>query len=329
MKIAIYGAGAMGGWIGALLARQGVDVTLIARGPHLAAMRDNGLTLRMGGEEFVTRPFCTDDPAKAGPQDYVVIALKAHSVPPVVPRLKPLLGPETAVVTAMNGIPYWYFHKLPGPYENTRIRAVDPGDAQWNGIGPERAIGCVLWGACEVVAPGVIQHNYGDRTPIGEPDGARSPRAEALSKALLAAGIKSPVKPRIRDEIWSKLWGNLSFNPVSALTHATLVTIATDPGTQMVVGRMMEESRAIGEKLGVRFLMSAADRVKTAAEVGAHKTSMLQDLEAGRPMEIEALLGSVVELGRLTRTPTPALDIIYALVVQRAREAGCYPATGA
>lgn len=325
MKIAVYGAGAMGGYIGALLSRAGVDVSLIARGPHLEAMRAKGLKLLMGGEEIVTRPFCTDDPAKAGPQDYVLVTLKAHSVPAAVERMRPLFGPDTAVVTGSNGIPWWYFHKLPGPWENARLSSVDPGGRQWDGIGPERAIGTVLWQACEVVEPGVVRHEYGERMPVGEPDGSRSERVIRLSKALIAAGLKAPVRPQIRNEIWMKLWGNLSFNPVSALTHATLEAMARDPGTRGVIARMMREGQSIGEKLGVQFAMGIDERIKTAEAVGAHKTSMLQDLELGRPMEIEPLVGVVAELGRLVGVPTPTIDTVYALVAQRAKEAGCYP----
>jgi 2-dehydropantoate 2-reductase len=315
----------MGGWIGGLLARQGVDVTLIARGPHLAAMRERGLTIRMNGEEFVTRPRVTDDPREAGPQDYVFISLKAHSVPPVVEHMQPLLGDNTAVVTASNGIPWWYFYKLPGPWENHRLEAVDPGGKQWDVLGPERAIGCVLWPACEVVEPGVIQHEYGDRISLGEPDGSRSERVETLAKALIAAGLKAPLSPRLRNEIWMKLWGNLSLNPVSVLTLSTLEEMIRDAGTRAVIRQMMGEGKAVGEKLGVRFALSVDARIKAAEEVGAHRTSMLQDLERGRPMEIEALVGVVSELGRLVDVPTPTIDTVYHLVVRRAREAGCYP----
>lgn len=325
MKLCVFGAGAMGGWIGALLARQGVDVTLIARGPHLAAMRERGLIVRSGGEEFVTHPRVTDDPREAGPQDYVFIGLKAHSVPPIVEAMRPLLGPETAVVTASNGIPWWYFYKLPGPWENHRLETVDPGGKQWDVFGPERAIGCVLWPACEVVEPGVIQHEYGERISLGEPDGSRSARAEALAKALTAAGLKAPVRPNIRNEIWMKLWGNLSLNPVSALTLSTLEELTRDPGTRAVIRQMMEEAQAIGEKLGVRFAMTVEKRIEAAEEVGAHRTSMLVDLERGRPMEIDALVGVVSELGRLVGVPTPTIDTVYHLVVRRARAAGCYP----
>ena len=328
MKVCIYGAGAIGGQIGAMLARGGVDVSLVARGPHLAAMQANGLTLATGDERFTVRPRCTDDPATLGPQDYVFVALKAHAAPAVVASMRPLLGPDTAVVTAVNGIPWWYFHRLDGPHEGRRLEAVDPGGVQWDGLGPERAIGCVLWQAAEIVEPGVIALRHGNRTPVGEPDGSRSDRVRRLSEAMLAAGLKSPVKRGIRDEIWMKLWGNLSFNPVSLLTHATLDVIAGDPGTQAVVRAMMLEAQAIGEKLGVRFAMDVDKRIAVAGEVGAHKTSMLQDLELGRPIELEALTGVVIELGRIVGVPTPAIGMVYGLARQRARVAGCYPAPG-
>jgi 2-dehydropantoate 2-reductase len=325
MKLCIFGAGAMGGWIGGLLARQGVDVTLIARGPHLAAMRERGLTVRMNDEEFVTHPRLTDDPEEAGPQDYVFISLKAHSVPPVAERMRPLLGPDTAVVTASNGIPWWYFYKLPGPWENHRLETVDPGGKQWDVFGPERAIGCILWPAAEVVEPGVVQHEYGDRLSVGEPDGSRSERVQALSQVLQAAGLRAPIRPNLRNETWVKIWGNVSLNPVSALTLSTLEEMIDDPGTLTVIRQMMLEAQAVGEKLGVRFGMNVDQRIKGAAEVGSHRTSMLQDLERGRPMEIDALVGVVSELGRLVEVPTPTIDTVYHLVVRRAREAGCYP----
>jgi 2-dehydropantoate 2-reductase len=325
MKLCIFGAGAMGGWIGGLLARQGVDVTLIARGPHLAAMKEHGLRVRMNGEEFVTHPRLTDDPEEAGPQDYVFISLKAHSVPPVAERMRPLLGPDTAVVTASNGIPWWYFYKLPGPWENHRLETVDPGGKQWDVFGPERAIGCILWPAAEVVEPGVVQHEYGDRISVGEPDSSRSERVVALAQVLQSAGLKAPIRPNLRNETWVKIWGNVSLNPVSALTHSTLEDMINDPGTLMVIRQMMLEAQAVGEKLGIRFGMNVDQRIKGAAEVGSHRTSMLQDLERGRPMEIDAIVGVVSELGRLVDVPTPTIDTVYHLVVRRAREAGCYP----
>jgi len=324
MRICIYGAGAIGGLLGAKLALSGEDVTLIARGPHLAAMKDKGLRLRIDGQELTARPAVTDDPAKAGPQDYVLITLKAPSVAPIAAAMQPMLGPKTAVVTAMNGIPWWYFHGLPGPHGNHQLKSVDPDGSLWRLIPPERCIGCVVYPAASVVEPGVVKHEYGNRFMLGEPDGGSSERVELLSQALTAAGFKAPVRPRIRDDIWVKLWGNLSFNPVSALTQATLVKIAIDPGTRDVIRRMMEESERVANALGVKFGIDVETRIGWAADVGEHKTSMLQDLELGRPMEIDALLGVVAEMGDLVGVDTPLLDAILALVIQRAREAGCY-----
>ena len=239
--------------------------------------------------------------------------------------MKPLLGPDTAVVPAVNGVPWWYFHKLEGPWEGTRVETVDPGGAQWTHIGPERVIGCVVYPAAEVIEPGVVRHIALDRVPLGELDGTRSERAQALSKALIEAGVKAPVRPRIRDDVWIKLWGNCAFNPVSVLTGGTLGEIAHDPATRAVVRAMMVEAQAIGEKLGARFPIDVERRIEGAAEVGDHKSSTLQDFERGRPMEIDALVAAVAELGRLVDIPTPTIDMIYALVRQRARTAGCYP----
>jgi 2-dehydropantoate 2-reductase len=323
MRICIYGAGAIGGYLGAQLALAGEDVTLIARGPHLEAMRANGLKLIIDGEERVARPMCTNDPAEAGPQDYVIIALKAHSVPGIVDAMQPLLGPETAVVTAVNGVPWWYFYKLEGPWEDRRIESVDPGGRQWSQLGPQRAIGCVVYPACEIAEPGVIRHISGNRFTLGEPSNEKTERVKRLSKAMIDAGFKAPVR-RIRDEIWVKLWGNLCFNPISALTQATLDIVATDPGTRGVARAMMLEAQAIGDKLGVRFGVDVDKRIDGAAAVGAHRTSMLQDLELGRPMEIDALVTAVQEMGRLFAVPTPTIDVVLAMVQQRGRVAGCY-----
>jgi len=325
MKVCIFGAGAIGGQVGAMLARSGVDVSLVARGPHLAAMQANGLSLITDEERFTVRPACTDDPAELGPQDYVMVALKAHSVPGVVDAMQPLLGPETAVVTAVNGIPWWYFHKLEGAHEGQQLGTVDPGGRQWQGIGPERAIGCVVWQAAEIAEPGVVRLSYGDRMPVGEPDNSRSERVKALSQALLAAGMKSPVKRDIRSEIWMKLWGNLSFNPMSLLTHATLERLAGDADTAGTVRAMMVEAQQVGEALGARFPIDVDRRIDGARSVGAHRTSMLQDLELGRPVELDALTGSVIELGRIVGIATPTIELVYGLARQRAREAGCYP----
>ncbi len=323
MKIAIYGAGAIGGYIGALLAKAGEDVSLIARGPHLAAIKQNGLVLEMGGERIVTHPKATDDPSELYEQDFVIVSLKAHSAAHVVDAMQPLLGKETAVVTAVNGVPWWYFYGLDGQYKNRRIESVDPGGKQWDGLGPERAIGCVVYPACEISEPGVIQHTYGNRFTIGEASGEKTQRVQALAKTMINAGLKVPVR-NIRDEIWVKLWGNLCFNPLSALTHATLDVIATDPGTRAVAKNMMLEAKQIGEKLGVRFAVDVEKRIDGAAAVGAHTTSMLQDLQLGRPMEIDALVTAVQELGQIVEVPTPTIDTVLPIVQQRARVAQCY-----
>jgi 2-dehydropantoate 2-reductase len=325
MKICIFGAGAIGGYMGVKLAQAGAQVSLVARGPHLAAMKANGLSLIEEGGERVTVPVtASDNPADLGPQDYVIVTLKAHSVPPVVPKMAPLIGDHTTIVSGVNGVPWWYFHKIGGPLEGTRLASVDPGDAQWNGFGPDRVLGCVVYPAAEVEEPGVIRHIEGNRFSLGEPDGSKSERATRLSDALQAAGLKAPVRPRLRDEIWVKLWGNLSFNPISALTHATLDVLCTDPGTRAVARGMMLEAQAIAEKLGVKFPIDVDRRIDGGAAVGAHRTSMLQDLLAGRPMEIDALVASVQELGRLTDTPTPTIDTVLALVGLRGKVAGLY-----
>lgn len=319
MKVCIFGAGAIGGYIAARLAHAGAaEVSVVARGPHLAAMKERGLVLRAGGESITTHPRVSGDPTELGPQDYVVITLKAHSVPGALPQILPLLGDSTAVVMGVNGVPWWYFFGLAGPYQNRRLASIDPGDAQWQQITPQRVIGCVVYPAAEVPEPGVVELIEGDRFSLGEPDGSRSERVMKLSEALIKAGLKAPVRPRIRDEIWVKLWGNLSFNPISALTHATLEQIVGDAGTRAVARAMMLEAQAVAEKLGVKFPIGVDKRIDGAGAVGAHKTSMLQDLERGRPMEIEALVGAVAELGRVTETPTPSIDIVLALIRLRA-----------
>ena len=324
MKICIYGAGAIGGYLGAGLALQGADVTLIARGPHLAAMQENGLKLIKDGEEKTADVRAFENPADAGPQDYVIVTLKAHSVPPIAEQFAPLFHDDTAVVWGVNGIPWWYFYGLDGDYTDRRIECLDPGNVLWDNLGPERMIGCAVYPAAEVPEPGVIQHVEGDRFSLGEPSGEKSERIQALSAALIEAGFKAPIRPQIRNELWVKLWGNLSFNPISALTHATLETIGTDSGTREVARRMMLEGQAIGEALGVRFAVDVEKRINGAVDVGAHKTSMLQDLERGRPMEIDALVAAVQEMGRMVGVDTPYIDAVLALVRQRAREAGCY-----
>jgi 2-dehydropantoate 2-reductase len=322
MKICIYGAGAIGGYMGVQLARAGAEVSLVARGPHLEAMKKNGLKLIIDGEERVEHLNCTSDPKELGPQDYVIIALKAHSVPNVVDAMQPLLGNDTSVVTAVNGVPYWYFYKFGGAYEGRTLETIDPGAKQWNALRPERAIGCIVYPATEVVEPGVIQHVYGDKFPIGEPSGEKTARIEKLSEVMNAGGLRAPVMENIRDELWLKLWGNLCFNPISALTHATLDIIASDPGTRAVAKAMMLEAQEIATKQGVHFRVDVERRINGAGAVGAHKTSMLQDLERGRPMEIEPLVTVVQEMGRMMDVPTPTLDVVLALIQQRAKIAG-------
>ncbi len=324
MKICIFGAGAIGGYMAVKLVQAGADVSLVARGPHLAAMQQDGLTLIEEDAEVTVPVTASDDPAALGVQDYVIVTLKAHSVPGVVDAMQPLIGPDTTIVSGVNGVPWWYFHKLDGPYEGTRLQSVDPGDKQWTGFGPDRVLGCVVYPAAEVIRPGVIKHIEGNRFSLGEPDGSKSERALALSKALSAAGLKAPVRPRIRDEIWVKLWGNLSFNPISALTHATLDVLCTDPGTRAVAKGMMLEAQEIAETLGIKFPIDVERRIDGGAAVGAHRTSMWQDLDQDRPMEIDALVKSVQELGALVGVETPTIDTVLALIQLRAKVAGLY-----
>jgi len=324
MKVCIFGAGAIGGYMGVKLAKAGADVSLVARGPHLAAMQEKGLTLIEEGETTTVPVTASDDPAALGVQDYVIVTLKAHSVPPVVSKMAPLIGQDTTIVSGVNGVPWWYFHKLEGAHEGTRLDSVDPGNVQWDGFGPDRVLGCVVYPAAEVIEPGVIKHIEGNRFSLGEPDGSKSDRAQALSKILANAGLKAPVRPKLRDEIWVKLWGNLSFNPISALTHATLDVLCTDEGTRAVARNMMVEAQEIAERLGVKFPIDVDRRIAGGAAVGAHRTSMLQDLDQGRPMEIDALVASVQELGRVTGVPTPTIDTVLGLIRLRARSAGLY-----
>ncbi len=318
-SIAIFGAGAIGGLLAARLEAAGTKVAVVARGPHLAAMRAHGLTLVSGEERVTVHPGLAEDPGALGPQDYLVITLKAHSLAPALPQLRPLIGPRTSIVAAVNGIPWWYCYGLPAPFADRRVTAVDPDGALWEALPPSQTIGCIIYPAAEVSEPGVIVHTYGDRFSLGEPNGARTPRIQHLSEILIAAGFKAPVRPRLRDEIWVKLWGNMAFNPISTLTTATLDLITTDPDTRETVRAMMREGQAVAEKLGVRFAIDVDKRIAGAAEVGRHKTSMLQDLERGRPLEIEALLGAVVELGSWVEEAMPLSRAILGLVRQRAR----------
>lgn len=325
MKICVYGAGAIGGYVGLMLQRGGAEVSLVARGPHLAAIRENGLKLVFREETFVEKMNATDDPAEPGHQDYVIVALKAHQAWESAEKLKPLLGPGTAVVTMQNGVPWWYFHGFEGTLADHRLQSVDPGNRQWDAIGPERAIGATVYPATEMTGPGVIKHVFGDKFGFGEPSGKETPRVTALANAFVAGGLKARVYPKIRDDIWLKLWGNLCFNPISALTRATLDIVASDPGTQRVASAMMAEAEQIGRRLGVEFRVDIARRIDGAINVGAHRTSMLQDLEKGRAIELDALLTSVQEMGRLVEIDTPAIDTVLSLTQQMGRVAGVYP----
>ena len=326
MKLCIFGAGAIGGYMAVELAQTGeVEVSVIARGAHLAAIKESGLKLVTTDGERTARLTATNDPAELGPQDFVVIGLKAHQAWEVAEQMAPLLGEETAVVTCQNGVPWWYFHGLEGQYADLRLASVDPEDRQWNAIGPERAIGCVVYPAAEISEPGVIKHTYGNKFALGEPDGSSSARCERLSAALEKAGLKAPVLPHIRNEIWLKLWGNLCFNPISALTRATLDVVATEPGTRSLSRAMMIEAQTIAVRLGVHFRVDVERRINGAAKVGAHRTSMLQDLERGRPLEIDALLTVVQEMGRMVDVETPHIDSVLSLIQQLGRSQGLYP----
>ena len=315
MKYTIVGAGAIGGYLGAKLALAGEEVTFIARNRNLAAINTRGMTLHLpdGTTEQAKNVRAVQDAAEAGPQDVVLLTTKAHQLLDLVPGMQALFGPETMVVSMVNGIPWWYFQKLGGAYEAQQLRSVDPDGALSAGIDVKRIIGGIVYPAAELLEPGVIKVIEGNRFTLGELDNQRTPRIEALSKSMMAAGFKAPVSRDIRSEIWVKLWGNLTFNPVSALSHATLEDICTYPLTRALAQRMMEEAQRVGEKLGVTFKVSVDQRIAGAQAVGAHKTSMLQDVEQGRALELEALLGSVVELARITDTPTPNLDAIYAV----------------
>ncbi len=316
MKICVVGAGAIGGLMGARLSLAGQDVTLIDQGAHLEAIKEHGLKLVLhDGAELLARDCrAMADMSEAGPQDLVIIAVKAHQIAPLARDMRALFGPRTAVMTVQNGLPWWYFHKHGGKYDGRRIEAVDPGGEIDANIEADRIIGCVVYPAGQITAPGVVRHVEGNRFPLGELDGRHSERVESISQAIIDAGFKSYVLDDIRSEIWLKLWGNLSFNPISALTHATLVDICRFPASRELAATMMVEAQAVAHKLGITFRHTIEKRIEGAEGVGKHKTSMLQDVEAGRALEVEAMVGAVVELGRLTETPTPCIDALYACV---------------
>ncbi len=316
MRICVVGAGAIGGFMGAKLALAGEEVTLIARGPHLDAIRENGLKLIMddGTEQVARNCKATSELEEAGPQDVVILAIKAHQIEAVAPRLQALFGPDTVVVTVQNGIPWWYFQKQGGELDGRRLESLDPNGVIAANIEVDRIIGSIPYPAAEKTEPGVIRHVEGNRFPLGELDGSKSDRVKRLSDVFTKAGFKARVLTDIRSQIWLKAWGNLSFNPISALTGATLVQICQFPATRELSATMMREAQEIAHKLGVTFRHTIEQRIAGAEKVGAHKTSMLQDVEAGCSIELEALVGSVIELGRLTDMPTPSIDAVYACV---------------
>ena len=326
MKICVYGAGAVGGLIAGRLARSAHEVSVVARGRHLDAIHQGGLRVR-NRETGLTEAYAVraeTEPARLGPQDYVIVAVKAHSLPAAAPSIRHLLGEHTALVPAINGVPWWYFYKSGGRYEGTRLQSVDPGGKLWELLPPQRVIGCIVYPATDVIAPGVIEHTYSNRFDLGEPDGSKSERAQALSQLMIKAGLRAPVRPRIRENLWVKLWGNLSFNMICSLTRSGLETVIANPETKALARAMMLEGQAVAERLGVTLPLDVDARIAGAAEVGAHKPSTLVDLERGRPMEIDALLGAVVEMARITAVQTPLCDAVLALVRQLARSAGCY-----
>lgn len=328
MKFCVFGAGAVGGFVGGMIARTDADVSLVARGNHLAALQADGLRIITPDDEFTVTPPATDDPTELGIQDVVFLSAKAHALTAAADMMRPLIGPETVVVSAQNGIPFWYFHGHGGTHDGHTLQTVDPGGKIAAAIGCERVIGCVITSSNVVTEPGVVQ-NIGNRIfAIGEPDGSSSERVRNLAALLTDAGLEAPVHDAIRSEVWVKMWGNVSFSPMAALTMSKLGPLVERDDLRQLGVAIMEEVQAVGEALGVVFHQKIADRIEGTRRVGGHKTSILQDLEAGRPMEVDGITGAVVELGRMLGVETPMIDLIYALMRQRAREAGLYPEIG-
>jgi 2-dehydropantoate 2-reductase len=315
MKVCIVGAGAIGGYMAVRIANAGHNVSVIARGPHLAAIKDRGMKLIEENDEFVAENLtATEFVGELGPMDVVLLALKAHQIVPIVNDMSVLLGPNTVIVTLQNGIPWWYFQNFAGDYANQVVETVDPGGLLFNSIDPNRLIGCIAYPATTISKPGVIQHIEGNRFPVGELSGMKTERVQMVSDLFAESGFKSRIIDDIRSEIWLKLWGNLTFNPISALTHSTLVDICQFPLTRQLAVTMMTEAQTVGERLGAHFRIPMEKRIAGAESVGKHKTSMLQDVEAGKPIEIESMLGAVIELAEVTGVQTPTLRAIYACV---------------
>jgi 2-dehydropantoate 2-reductase len=312
MKFLIAGAGAIGAYMGACMARAGQDVTLFARGPHLRAMQEHGVRVKSVDGDFEAHPKIAENLERVGPVDVVFLGVKAHGLTQLAPQLKPVLGPDTAVVGTQNGIPWWFFQGWGGEHQGMRLERVDPGGTIAAAIEPRRVLGSIVYFATDIVEPGVVRHTEGNRISLGEPDGTRSDRSRQIAEALIAAGLRCPVTTRIRQEIWVKILGNVAFNPISALTGATLVKMARDPDVNALVRRIMEETIAVGAELGLEVPITIDQRIAGAEKVGEHKTSMLQDLEAGRSMELEALIGAVVELGERMGLAMPITRTVYS-----------------
>lgn len=314
MRFAIVGAGAIGAFVGAMLAKSGEDVTLMARGPHLRAMQEHGVRVRGEMGEFEAHPAATDDPTTIGEVDVVLLTLKAHSLPAMAPRLAPLIGPQTCVVSTQNGIPWWYFYRHGGPLEGTRLESVDPGGVISQQIDSARVIGCIVYPATSIIEPGVIEHTEGNRFAIGEPDGSKSERCRQLADVFIKAGLRCPIRTNIRHDMWVKLMGNMAYNPISALTGATLIEIVQNPETRELAAGIMREAESVAQKLGIQMGVSIAQRLAGAEKVGDHKTSMLQDIEAGKPTELEAIVGAVIELGEKVGIDLPNTKSVYEQV---------------
>ena len=312
MRFLIAGAGAIGAYIGARMAKAGFEVALFARGPHLRALQEQGVQVRSPEGDFVARPKIAGSLEEVDPVDVVFLAVKAHGLPQLVPQLKSVLGPDTTVVSTQNGIPWWYFQGFGGEWEGLRLERVDPGGIISSAIEARRVVGSIVYFSTEISSPGVVQHIEGNRISLGEPDGSRSDRTRKIAEALVAAGLRCPITARIRHEIWVKVLGNASLNPVSALTRSTLVQMMHDPGVSTVIRNIMQEVEAVSHKLRMELPVSIDQRMVGAEKVGEHKTSMLQDLEAGRPMELEALVGAVVELGERVGLPMPYTRTVYS-----------------
>ena len=326
INICVFGAGAIGGYLGCCLSKAGANVSLIARGPHKEAIEKNGLTLltKSGSEIFNLK--VTDNPNELPTQNYVIIALKAHAITGIVKNLKPLLNDETAVISAVNGVPWWYFYKAKSgtKLDNTHIDSVDPNGLIWNTINPKRAIGCVVYPACEIETPGVIKHIEGNRFSLGEPNEINTERLKTLSGLLISGGLKAPQKRQLRDEIWIKLWGNCSFNPLSAITGATLDVLGNDPSSKLLIHGLMEECKQVGEGVGAKFNISIENRIKGASSIIGHKPSTRQDIELKRPLEIDPIMSAIIEIGNKLNIPTPMLKHVNGILKLKAEYLGLY-----